>query len=58
MTDMRPAHIIDHIGDRSTRCGRKDKEMYPVVLARHVQAHINGHDMPVCAECAKGGWPT
>jgi hypothetical protein len=54
--DERPAHIVDHPGDRKSRCGVKDP--LPVVAAKHVQAHVDGHGMPVCPGCAVGGWPT
>lgn len=51
-------HIIDRAGDRKTRCGLTGKAAYPLVLARHVQMHVNGWDMSICPECAKAGWPT
>jgi hypothetical protein len=51
-----PTHIVDDAFDRRSRCGEKDP--LPVVLAKFVQAHIDGWGMPVCPECAKGGWPT
>jgi hypothetical protein len=54
--DLSPTHIVDAPGDRKSRCGIKDP--LPVVWAPHVQAHIDGHQMPVCPECAEGGWPT
>lgn len=59
MTDDRPTHIVDEPGQR-TRCGLKRKRNadLPLVLARHVQAHIDGHGLIVCDECAAGGWPT
>lgn len=52
-----PTHIVDEPGQRS-RCGLKRKDAIPVVLARHVQAHVDGHAIVLCPECAKGGWPT
>jgi len=53
--DKRPTHIVDDPGDRYSRCGVKDP--LPVCFSPFVQRHIDGYDMPVCEECAVGGWP-
>ena len=53
--DERPVHIVEHPGDRKSRCGIADP--LPVVLVTFVQRHIDGHEMPVCPDCAEGGWP-
>jgi hypothetical protein len=55
MADHEPSHIVDHPGDRHSRCGIKDP--LPVTWARYVQRHIDGYGMPVCEKCAEGGWP-
>jgi hypothetical protein len=51
----RPTHIVDHPGDRKSRCGLKDP--LPVIYAPFVQRHVDGYGMTVCVECAKDGWP-
>lgn len=53
-----PTHIRDEADDKATRCGLKAPNDLPYVLAKFVQAHINGWGMKVCKQCAKGGWPT
>lgn len=50
-----PVHIVDQPGDRHSRCGIKDP--LPVCAAAFVQVHVSGYDMPVCEQCAVGGWP-
>jgi hypothetical protein len=50
MDDKRPCHVIAAPGDRRSLCGVKDP--LPRVWARYVQAHIDGHQMLVCPECA------
>jgi len=58
--DPDPVHIVDHPGDRKTRCGKValDEEGLPHVYVKFVQAHIDGYGMQVCTECAEGGWPS
>lgn len=48
--DHPPAHIVNRGGDRHALCGVKDP--MPVVGLAHVDAHVRGHAMPVCPECA------
>ncbi len=48
--EIAPTHIMADAGDRRSLCGLKDP--YPHVLARFVQAHVNGWGMPVCPDCS------
>lgn len=49
-TNERPSHVIANPGDRRSLCGVKDP--LPVTWAPFVAAHVRGHGMLVCAECA------
>lgn len=51
MTTDAPAHVVATAGDRRALCGTKDPT--PVVLITHVAAHVAGHGMIVCPDCAR-----
>lgn len=42
-------HVIAHLGDRRSLCGVK--KPLPVVWARFVDAHVEGHGMIICRDC-------
>lgn len=48
------SHLLGNSGDKRTLCGipTNSNEHMPYVLARFAQAHIDGRDMRVCADCA------
>ena len=46
----RPTHLLANVGDRNALCGVKDP--LPFVWEPFVQAHVKGHNMVVCADCA------
>lgn len=46
-------HVIVDSSDRRALCGRKDP--MPVVLARFVQAHVDGYGLVLCQRCVELG---
>jgi len=47
----RPCHVLAHYADRHSLCGVKDP--LPLILAKFVQDHVEGHGMVVCPACAE-----
>jgi hypothetical protein len=50
MSDDIPTHVIANPGDKRSLCGVK--KPLPRVWVRFVDAHVEGHGMVVCPECA------
>jgi hypothetical protein len=50
--DRRPTHLLALAGATHTLCGLKARDALPQVLAAAAQAHIDGHGMVVCPDCA------
>ena len=51
--DRRPTHVLAQPGDRYVLCGKKTKDVLPIVWAAAVQAHVDGYGMVLCPACAE-----
>ncbi len=45
----KPSHVVAEPGDLRSLCGVK--RPLPVVAGKHVQMHIDGHNIQLCPDC-------